>query len=200
MEKIPYFVKYSTTKKRAKLSSFLPPVPITLFHSFFLKKKTGKKKRAAKAGETRQCRDLSHPGYPQSLPRRGVCTLRPSFPRCPGSGLPVFRGQARRGGAGCAPALSTALCAAADNGSSGWNASIRRGNLREGSWLLEKKAKADVCPGCWKTWLDGCLILLYLRDIKKGGRRKGREGSIHARTRIRLLLPPHWNTAPLCTL
>lgn len=86
------------------------------------------------------------------------------------------------------PAPSSALCEAADIGISGRNASTGRGTqgaeLAIGCW---KERTTDVCPDCWKTWL---AISFHLRDVRKGKGERER-GSTHARTRIRLILPPH---------
>lgn len=88
MGKRSYFVKYFTTKKRAKISSFLPPVPITLFHSFFFQKK---KKKVA--GETQQYSGILSPRYSQSLPW-AVCThYAPGFLWARAEGFPSSAGE-----------------------------------------------------------------------------------------------------------
>lgn len=150
------------------ISSFFPPVPITLssIHSSFRNKRERKKERK-KGGENSALQR-----YPTSLrlPRAA-----PQFLPVPGLRLSVSheRGQ---------------------GGISLRNASLGRG--RSALPAAGGEASTAVCPGCWLTWL---AALFHLGDTEKGWG-KGRGGSARSHTRTRLLLPPHWNTAPLCTL
>lgn len=170
-----------------KISSFLPPVPITLFHSFLFGKKTQTKPK--KAGKTQKDSGILSPRHSAKLSRAACTYCAPGFLRARARVSRLPRAAFQRPASRCR-----------DNGISGWNASIRRGSAGRGARyrLLEGKptqtyALAAGRHGWLAIWFD-------LRDIKKREGRKGEEGSTHARTRIRLILPPHWNTVPLCTL
>lgn len=170
-----------------KISSFLPPVPITLFHSFlFGKKKTNQTKKGWENSERQWY--LKSKTFSEAF-QSCMYILCPGFLRARARVSRLPRAAFQRPASRCR-----------DNGISGWNASIRRGSAGRGARyrLLEGKptqtyALAAGRHGWLAIWFD-------LRDIKKREGRKGEEGSTHARTRIRLILPPHWNTVPLCTL
>lgn len=158
-----YFVKYSTTKKRTEISNFLPPVPITLFHSFFFQEK--KKRKEEKAGESLQYSGILSPGYSQSLPSLScVYILRPRFPPCSGRGFPVLCGRGQRGGTGCPPApgiasrfvLPRITGSPAETHPSGGG--TQGGELATGCWKASQHRRTPWLLGDVAGWLAGSSI------------------------------------------
>lgn len=159
-----YFVKYSTTKKRTEISNFLPPVPITLFHSFFFQEKK-KRKEEEKAGESLQYSGILSPGYSQSLPSLScVYILRPRFPPCSGRGFPVLCGRGQRGGTGCPPApgiasrfvLPRITGSPAETHPSGGG--TQGGELATGCWKASQHRRTPWLLGDVAGWLAGSSI------------------------------------------
>lgn len=162
----PYCDKYSTRKKRAKNLKFPSSCPYNVVS--FIPQMEGRANSAIQRYlKSRICREPS---------TSCVHIPRPGFPPCPDWGSPVWRGRGQRA-ARAAPAFSIALCAAADSGaptethpSSG---ETRGGKLATG---CREKANADLCPGCWKTWLAGYFIWSDFGNIKKKKNKKERKG------------------------
>lgn len=187
-EKDFFFSRYSTTKKRAKNLKFPSSCPHNAL-SFIPLRKKKKQTKPKKAGKTQKDSGILSPRHSAKLSRAACTYCAPGFLRARARVSRLPRAAFQRPASRCR-----------DNGISGWNASIRRGSAGRGARyrLLEGKptqtyALAAGRHGWLAIWFD-------LRDIKKREGRKGEEGSTHARTRIRLILPPHWNTVPLCTL
>lgn len=184
-----YFVKYSTTKKRTEISNFLPPVPITLFHSFFFQEKKKKKRRRKSWGKSAIQRYLKPGIFPEpSFPELRVHTTPQVSPVLgPRVSRPLWARAAGRHGLPSSPRHRIALCAAADNGISGWNASIRRGNSGRGASyrLLESKpAQTYALAAGRRGWLAGWLfdLILFRGQEKKEGKGRKGEGGAHTHT------------------
>lgn len=176
MGKRSYFVKYCTTKKRAKISSSFPPVLITLIHSFihssFKNKQTNGWGNSAIQRWYLKSKLFAEPPFPE-------LRVRP-MPQV--SSVPAGGFRAPRRGQRAAPAAGSP----AETHPSGGG--TRGGELATGSWEESRHRRMPWLLEDMAGWLFHLVDILKKKKKEEG---KGRGGSTHARTRIRLILPPH---------